>query len=329
MSKLMRQLCKTTKYAVTKLFSRYNQRLLRIIWIGLLCITLYLIFLRNSETVVSEQPMPYRFVLMKQQLCSASVKPTVLIVIRSTPNQRIKRDAIRTTWGNPCTYDTQRVELFFLVGKHTGLKSASVDLDLQLEFQRFRDIVQYDSADSYRLLPNKQQAAFHLINKQCSNFPFVFMTDEDFLVNISNLVDHILQLHINDYISFVGGHLYGNSVPIRDNTSKYYLSLESYPNRTLPPFVAGGATLMAISLTGKILSEMSKLKTKLHLEDVNLGLVLKKLGVMPRNIRTICILEEQCNSIPLHQRIAVHGYNTSTKLREDWQKLNVTVDCSK
>ncbi|KAF5396678.1 hypothetical protein PHET_10274 [Paragonimus heterotremus] len=273
--------------------------------------------------------MPYRFVLMKQQLCSAPVKPTVLIVIRSTPNQRVKRDAIRTTWGNPCTYDTQRVELLFLVGKHTGLKSASVDFGLRLEFQRFRDIVQYDSADSYRLLPNKQQAAFHLINKHCFNFPFVFMTDEDFLINIPNLTDYILKLPINDYISFVGGHLYGNSVPIRENTSKYYVSLESYPNRTIPPFVAGGATLMATSLTGQILSEMSKLKTKLHLEDVNLGLILKKLGVMPKNIREICIVEKLCNRIPLRQRIAAHGYNTPTKLRKDWQKLNLTVDCSK
>ncbi|KAF8562996.1 hypothetical protein P879_09055 [Paragonimus westermani] len=266
---------------------------------------------------------------MKQELCSTSVQPTVLIVIRSTPNQRVKRDAIRTTWGNPCTYDTQRVELLFLVGRHIGLKSAAVDLGLQLEYRRFRDIVQYDSGDSYRLLPNKQKAAFYLITKHCSNFPFVFMTDEDFLVNISNLVDYILQLHTNDYMSFVGGHLYGNSAPIRDNTSKYYVSLESYPNRTLPPFVAGGATLVATSLAGKILSELPKLKTQLHLEDVNVGMILKKIGVMPRNIRTICILEEQCDSIPLHQRIAVHGYNTSAKLKNDWQKLNVNFDCSK
>ncbi|KAA3675324.1 beta-1,3-N-acetylglucosaminyltransferase 5 [Paragonimus westermani] len=207
---------------------------------------------------------------MKQQLCSASVQPTVLIVIRSTPNQRVKRDAIRTTWGNPCTYDTQKVELLFLVGRHIGLNSASVDLDLQLEYRHFRDIVQYDSADSYRLLPNKQKAAFHLIN-------------EDFLVNISNLVDYILQLHTNDYMSFVGGHLYGSSAPIRDNTSKYYVSLERYPNRTFPPFVAGGATLMATSLAGKILSEMPKLKTQLHLEDVNLGMILKKIDNISSN----------------------------------------------
>ncbi|KAF6769047.1 hypothetical protein AHF37_12258 [Paragonimus kellicotti] len=148
----------------------------------------------------------------------------------------------------PCTYDSSKVRYLFLTGKQPGPQSAYVDEILQREFDCYGDIVQYNSLDDYRLLPKKQFIALSLVHHLCSHFPFVFMTDEDFLINIPKLTDYLLQVPSESRRSFVGGHLYKNMHPTRDKGSKYYVQYYVYPNKTYPPFVAGGASLMSTSL---------------------------------------------------------------------------------
>ncbi|KAA3677066.1 beta-1,3-galactosyltransferase 1 [Paragonimus westermani] len=151
--------------------------------------------------------------LIDARICSGLRQPLVLIVIRATPDQQGKRKAIRATWANPCTYDPNKVRYLFLTGKQPGPQSAYVNEVLQQEFDCYGDIVQYDSADGYRLLPQKQFIALSLVHHFCSNFPFVFMTDEDFLINIPKLTEYLLQVPPKGRKSFVGGHLYKDVPP--------------------------------------------------------------------------------------------------------------------
>ncbi|KAF7258104.1 hypothetical protein EG68_04113 [Paragonimus skrjabini miyazakii] len=264
--------------------------------------------------------------LIDTRICSDLREPVVLIVIRATPDQQSKREAVRATWANPCTYDPNKVRYLFLTGKQPGPQSAYVDEVLQREFDCYGDIVQYDSLDGYRLLPKKQFIALSLVHHLCSNFPFVFMTDEDFLINIPKLTEYLLQVPSDSRKSFIGGHLYKDVHPTRDKGSKYYVEYDVYPNKTYPPFVAGGASLMSTSLIQSILGEMSKLQTKIHLEDVRMGIVLQRLGIVSRDINEICIWPVECRRIQLTKLIAKHGYNEEKSLYRDWKKLNLSLN---
>ncbi|KAF8569413.1 hypothetical protein P879_05578 [Paragonimus westermani] len=265
--------------------------------------------------------------LMDTRVCSGLRESLVLIVIRSRPERQDRREAIRRTWANPCTYDSNKVRYLFLTGKQSGPRSAYVDEVLQQEFDCYGDIVQYDSPDNYRLLPQKQFIALSLVHHLCSNFPFVFMTDEDFLINIPNLVKYVSKIRSEDQISFVGGHLYEKLQPIRDKRSKYYVQYDVYPNKTYPPFIAGGASLMSTSLIPSVLAEIRKIKIHIHLEDVRMGIVLWNLGIKSRDIKEVCLWPSDCSGVPLSDIIANHGYDNVTSLYADWKKLKVSENC--
>ncbi|KAF8569414.1 hypothetical protein P879_05579 [Paragonimus westermani] len=265
--------------------------------------------------------------LIDARICPGLRQPLVLIVIRATPDQQSKREAIRATWANPCTYDSNIVRYLFLTGKQSGPQSTYVDEVLQQEFDCYGDIVQYDSPDGYRLLPQKQFIALSLVHHLCSNFPFVFMTDEDFLINIPKLTEYLLQVPPNGRKSFVGGHLYKDVPPVRDIRNKYYVQYDVYPNKTYPPFIAGGASLMNTSLIPSVLAEIRKSKIHIHLEDVRMGIVLWNLGIETRDIKGICILPVKCRRVPLNELIAKHGYSNEKSLYRDWKKLNWFSNC--
>ncbi|KAF7258105.1 hypothetical protein EG68_04114 [Paragonimus skrjabini miyazakii] len=275
----------------------------------------------------SKAPAMLNLTLMDTRICSDLREPVVLIVIRTRPERQDRRVAIRATWANLCTYDQNKVRYLFLTGKQPGPQSAYVDEVLQREFDCYGDIVQYDSLDGYRLLPKKQFIALSLVHHLCSNFPFVFMTDEDFLINIPNLVKYVLQIRSENQTSFVGGHLHKNMQPDRDKKSKYYVEYDVYPNKTYPPFVAGGASLMSTSLIQSILAEIRTLQTEIHLEDVRMGIVLQRLGIESKDIKEVCLWPADCSNVPLSNVIANHGYDNVASLYEDWKKLNFSENC--
>ncbi|KAF5400402.1 hypothetical protein PHET_06005 [Paragonimus heterotremus] len=264
--------------------------------------------------------------LINTRICFDLREPLVLIVIRSRPDRQDRRKAIRDTWANPCTYDPNKVRYLFLTGKQPGPQSVYVDEVLQREFDCYGDIVQYDSLDGYHLLPKKQFIALSLVHHLCSNFPFVFMTDEDFLINIPKLTEYLLQVPSENRKYFVGGHLYKNVHPTRDKGSKYYVEYDVYPNKTYPPFVAGGASFISTSLIQSILAEMSTLLTEIHLEDVRMGIVLQRLDIVSIDVNGICIWPVECRLIHLNNLIAKHGYNDEKSLYRDWKKLNLSLN---
>ncbi|KAF7234072.1 hypothetical protein EG68_12582 [Paragonimus skrjabini miyazakii] len=269
----------------------------------------------------------FNWTILNKETCSQQRQPLLLIIIRSSPDRWDRRKAIRATWGDPCTYDRLRVRYMFLIGTYAGWNKMRVNQLLQLESNLYGDIAQYDYADGYARLPLKQIAAFTIATKYCSNFPFVFMTDEDFFVHIPNLVSYIEQINTDEYATFIGGYVYNDSSPVRQRLNRYYVPAEVYPNGSYPWFTAGGATLLTTQLIGRLLEELPKLPMRLHLEDVTTGIVLEKLRVKPRNIEKICILWGSCQDIPLELRIAVHGYETTADLKRDWNKLKLPSTC--
>jgi hypothetical protein len=68
--------------------------------------------------------------------------------------------------------------------------------------------------------------------------------------------------------------------PLRNLKSRYYVSLEQYPEPYYPPYVAGSGILLSHK-TVECVTEAMKYARFLYLEDVFIGIVTARCGVIP------------------------------------------------
>ena len=74
----------------------------------------------------------------------------------------------------------------------------------------------------------------------------------------------------------LGGSCYQKAQPWRNPKTKYYASIQSYPQKLYPGFCSGTGYVSTLHLANKVV-ETSPNIPFFHLEDVYLALVLKKI----------------------------------------------------
>ncbi|KAH8243514.1 hypothetical protein KR032_008159, partial [Drosophila birchii] len=153
-------------------------------------------------------------------------KTFLLIIVESSVQHFLARNAIRETWGNSTRFNypdfkevhgllegtyypplKSRIQLYseYLTERNDNLRasvkvlfmlgrSRETELSRQLleEADKHNDIIQEDFIDSYRNLTLKTVLALKHVSSSCSNTTaYVFKTDDDAFVNVPNLL-HIL-----------------------------------------------------------------------------------------------------------------------------------------
>lgn len=126
-------------------------------------------------------------------VCGSLFKKPVflLIYIHSAPAHHKRRTAIRTTWGSVLNFSPDSVKLVFLLGKP---QDAYVQSALEMESNRYGDIVQQDFVDSYRNLTYKAAMGLKWASVFCPHAKYVLKSDDDIFVNVYNLIGHLKSL---------------------------------------------------------------------------------------------------------------------------------------
>ncbi|XP_056106107.1 N-acetyllactosaminide beta-1,3-N-acetylglucosaminyltransferase 2-like [Rhinichthys klamathensis goyatoka] len=218
--------------------------------------------------------------------------PTLLLAIKTQPVDFLNREAIRETWGRSGRIKSrggqQRlVRRVFLLGKS---KDLHIEEKLQLESDKYGDIIQWEFMDTLFNLTLKDVLFWDWFSRRCPHARFIFKGDDDIFVRTPALLDYLLAEEANESFSngsrqpnkmetFVVGDVINNAAPMRSNGSKYYIP-ESFFKGTYSSYPGGGGVVYSGSLAHRLL-EVSQKVHLFPIDDVYLGMCLQRLGVYP------------------------------------------------
>lgn len=217
------------------------------------------------------QDKTYSFSVNNYTLCIANELWDLVIVVISKVDNFIQRNAIRNTWASEA--GQMNVAVVFLVGQ-----SRNNDLNHQVskEAELYRDIVQVELVDDYKILTHKSIAMLQWLNDYCTNSKFYLKADDDMYINVDNVIREFKSCK-NE--SFFLCHVFKRAPPIRDHFSKWYVSTEEFPGHFYPTYCSG----TAYGFSTSILSDLyrSALQAKIfRMEDVFItGIAAQQINV--------------------------------------------------
>ena len=106
-------------------------------------------------------------------------------------------------------------------------------------------------------------------------------TDDDMFVNTEILP---ILLKAAPRINFMGGYCWGRKAPLRQTSSKWYVSVRQYGKPFYPPVCSGTGYLMSRDVVEKAVN-VSKNIPFFYLVDVYVGICVNKVGVAPVNLK--------------------------------------------
>jgi len=234
--------------------------------------------------------------------CSDEVE--LVIMVKSYVGNFLQRMAIRSTWGKSAN---SRVKVCFV----TGFSELHEEI-LRLEYLKYKDIIQFSFFDIYRNNIYKTIMSYKWILKHCSGSRFVFFSDDDFYVNIQNIVQF-------SYKSITNNTMYGHEQcynrPVRNQISKWYISEEQYPFDMFPTFLSGGAILTHISVVRRLQMAFPFIKI-IDLDDVYVAIVAHKLNITLLNNKRFAI--DGKKRADVDNIMSSHEYKMPADLCEAW-----------
>lgn len=199
-----------------------------------------------------------------------------MILISTTHKEFDARQAIRETWGDENNFKGIKIATLFLLGKNAD---PVLNQMVEQESQIFHDIIVEDFIDSYHNLTLKTLMGMRWVATFCSKAKYVMKTDSDIFVNMDNLIYKLLKPSTKPRRRYFTGYVI-NGGPIRDVRSKWYMPRDLYPDSNYPPFCSGTGYIFSADVA-ELIYKTSLHTRLLHLEDVYVGLCLRKLGIHP------------------------------------------------
>ncbi|XP_015235682.1 PREDICTED: UDP-GlcNAc:betaGal beta-1,3-N-acetylglucosaminyltransferase 7-like [Cyprinodon variegatus] len=224
----------------------------------------------------------------------------LLMVIKSVIEQHDRREAVRKTWGQERTVDGKKIKTLFLLGTPTtGKDTRNLQKLIEYEDKIFKDILQWDFMDTFFNLTLKEVNFLKWFNIYCPGVRFIFKGDDDVFVNTNNLLE-LTAFKVEerkDADLFIGDTI-TKAIPIRNRQSKYYIPKELY-DKPYPPYVGGGGFVMSSQLARRLFAASEDVELY-PIDDVFLGMCLKKLSVAPElhsGFRTFGISRHKASSM--------------------------------
>ncbi|XP_051514323.1 N-acetyllactosaminide beta-1,3-N-acetylglucosaminyltransferase 2-like [Myxocyprinus asiaticus] len=240
----------------------------------------------------------YPLIIAPEDVCDhgplAKIRaPVLLLAIKTQTANFENREAIRQTWGRTGMVRGQGrqglVRRVFLLGKTEDLHT---EKELQLEANEYGDIIQWDFMDTFFNLTLKDVLFWDWFSRLCPHAHFIFKGDDDVFVRMPAVLDYLLKeeekaderpskepTQPNEMEGFVVGDVINNAMPIRSNGTKYYIP-ESFYKGLYPSYPGGGGVVYSGSLAHRLF-EVSQWVHIFPIDDVYLGMCLKRLGVSP------------------------------------------------
>ena len=260
------------------------------------------------------------------------IPPLILLAINSAAGHFDRRHGIRQTWGNPKyfkkRFDSDNIwKVIFIVGS-TG--NNAIDNRVDREAQTHGDLLIIGQKEHHKILTDKTLLGMYWASQICQA-KFYFKGDDDVWVNKWKLFDLIVQLsvQINSNIDtdtcWIGYVSKINHVPIRDRSSKYYVSRDDFAGDRFPQFCSGFSYVMSKETASRIILSIPHIKKIPGIDDVYIGLLANDSGIHPTHdvafrIRTYDASRSVYTEQMLYETIAEHGVLDS-KLMIKFQKM--------
>ncbi|KAK2190251.1 hypothetical protein NP493_85g04033 [Ridgeia piscesae] len=229
-------------------------------------------------------PRRFDFPINEPRLCAADEYsnpsvPFLLITVQSHASNKLARDAIRDTWGRISRdfFRKTPVRIVFILGAVHGTVQRN---KIKKESASYRDLISADFVDTYRNLSLKSLASFYWARQFCLRAKYLLKTDDNMYHNVTTLM-RWLEMENTTITGGIVGRLHINSTVYRYGPWKLDESL--YPSRIYPPYCAGCAYLVSLSMAGRLL-EASQRVPLLPIEDVYItGLLARAVGTQCSN----------------------------------------------
>lgn len=204
----------------------------------------------------------------------------LLFVVPSAPSNFQRRQSVRASArGRYVQNPLNKAKLLFFIGIPAGNENDDeVQAQINEESEKYRDIVQESFVDVYKNITLKAMSMLKWTSTFCQQTNFVIRTDDDVEINIKKVLK-ILRSKQRQFGDFVIGDKKVDWPPIREESSRWYLSEAEYPYALLPPFALGG--LLAYPTSTMTLLYHAALRSKpIWLDDVFItGICAPKVDV--------------------------------------------------
>ncbi|XP_071807072.1 beta-1,3-galactosyltransferase 1-like [Asterias amurensis] len=229
-------------------------------------------------------PHPFNFTLSNEDACldnKTDKRVFLLLLVKCSPGDTFDRSLIRQTWGGVKEVDGRRTLTMFLVGESGN---ATKNRLVAEENTKRRDIVRENFIEAYANLTFKTLMGFKWAAQFCPDAEYVASVDADMLISVHNMVRRLVGKPKKGYAE---GNLRSKVVPVRnpnDQHKKWHTSLDLYPEPTYAPFFTGACYVMSADVAARVFRESVHVRF-LPWDDVYTGLVMKRVGVVPKFVR--------------------------------------------
>lgn len=208
----------------------------------------------------------------------------LLLFIKTSPVHFLRRQAIRSTWGNQ-TYINRELGVIVKVVFVMGIQpngGRAIQKQLQTEDQIHRDLVQQAFLDTFHNLTLKLLLQFRWAHANCAHARFVMSADDDVFVHVPNLVRELQVLSNQGVADLWIGHVHRGAPPNRRKDSKYYMPSQIYQWSSYPDYTAGAGYVVSADVAAKIYQATLSLNASFHIDDVFMGICAITVGVSPQ-----------------------------------------------
>ncbi|XP_072051940.1 lactosylceramide 1,3-N-acetyl-beta-D-glucosaminyltransferase-like [Amphiura filiformis] len=161
-----------------------------------------------------------------------------IALIHSRTSSFDRRIAIRKTWGSQKVIMGKNIKVLFILGL---TKDKDEQHKIDIENDKYNDIIQGRFSDSYRNLTSKLITGWKWVSENCRHAKYYYKGDDDVFVLFYKLIKRIHVLNLEDKMIQKSclGHI-GVSTIVRDKKNKkYYVSETDLEGKIYPPIQQG------------------------------------------------------------------------------------------
>uniref|UniRef100_A0A3B5Q0L6 Hexosyltransferase n=1 Tax=Xiphophorus maculatus TaxID=8083 RepID=A0A3B5Q0L6_XIPMA len=206
----------------------------------------------------------------------------LLLVIKSSPKNYERREALRKTWAAERSYKGKVIRRIFITGTEgSGFEEEKLNKLVRWEHQHYNDILQWDFKDSFFNLTLKQILFLEWMDRRCPQARFLLNGDDDVFAHTDNMVEYLQSLKDNNGNKHLfTGHLMKNAMPVRNPENKYFVPLQVYEEEVFPTYCSGGGYLLS-GYTALVIYKIAALVEIIPIDDVYMGMCLAVMKLKP------------------------------------------------
>ncbi|XP_021343752.1 beta-1,3-galactosyltransferase 2-like [Mizuhopecten yessoensis] len=242
----------------------------------------------------------------------------LLFIVKTKPENFAKRRTLRKTWADEKRFPNIRT--VFSIGIP---RDSSTIKKIKLEFLKYKDVLLMDYMDTYHNLTLKTTSGINWAVARCAVAEFVVSVDDDMYVATDFLFQHLKDMPQAEAERLYHGHLYHDTSPVRHGKkdewhSKWIVTKEEYPFDTYPDYIFGGFIIMSMRTVLEMSLAIPYTKP-INMEDVYLGIVASRLGIVATNTDLVNCLLTYSNVEKFKTLIASHYYTSTHMLEKAWE----------